>query len=449
MMTHRTHSGMARIMAMAAVLAGLSAAATAQLRVVSWNVADRYASSPISARATEVQRVLEFVGRETVNGIQRPADIMAIQEVRTDRSTLTTIANALNTVTGTSNYVAWTESPGGNGEQEGFIYNSATVSLVHQDWHSTSSDRAIGRASFRPIGYGADADVWVYNIHHAAGSDVGAQTERRDEAFAARITVSEGRTGSGSGSPSGIAFGSDSLSSTSNIIYAGDYNQRSSTEDANNSYSIYTENPYAIYQLGPADFFGDGQAVDPIDSPGTWNHNYSFASIHTQSPHDGSKGLTTGGMDDRFDFQMISTELNDGEGLHYIGPDSGDSPANAESYHTFGNNGTNYNQAANVSGNTALDWIITEGLTLPEMTPTQTRNAVRDALAKASDHSPVVVDYALPASMDVTVCAPLEVIQGRTAQADITVTNDTSVSLAVAADELVAGRAEMYKHGIR
>lgn len=436
MNAHKNHSRLYRGAIAAVIIAGVSATASAQLRVVSWNVADRYASNPISARTTEVQRVLDFIGRETVNGIQRPADIVAIQEVRTDRSTLASIANALNAATGTSNYVAWTETPGGNGEQEGFVYNTATVSVTHQDWHSTSTDRAVARASFRPVGYGSDADLWVYNIHHSAGSDVGAQTERRDEAFAVRITVADGRTGGGTGTPSGVAFGSDSLPSTANIVYAGDYNQQSSTEDANNAYPSYTENPYAIYQLGPANYFGEGQAVDPINAPGTWNHNYSFREIHTQSPHDGSKGLTTGGMDDRFDFQMISTELNDGEGLHYIGPGSGDSLASEESYHTFGNNGTNYNQAANVASNTGLDWIITEGLTLPGMTPTQTRDAVRDALAKASDHSPVVVDYALPASMNVVVSAPAEVIQGRSVLADVTVTNEALVSVALGADEL-------------
>jgi hypothetical protein len=37
-----------------------------------------------------------------------------------------------------------------------------------------------------------------------------------------------------------------------------------------------------------------------------------------------------GGIDDRFDFQLVTGEFLDGEGLDYLGG----------SYHTFGNDGT-------------------------------------------------------------------------------------------------------------
>lgn len=418
--------------ALVVLLSGANA--EAQLRVVSYNVADWGTNPTYTTRSTHFKRVFDFIGREEINGVSRNADIIAVQESRPDSSTLSQIAADMNAITGTTDYVAWAEQPFAQSEVEGFVYNVTTVSLDVEDWLRFGS-RSVGRVKFRPVGYSDEAAVWVYNTHYEAGSNLGDIRERRDQAF--QIRLNGGNGSKAGGGDSGVPFGSDHLPGSANIIYAGDYNQKNSYEDAGDY--DFLENPYEIMKLGPGEStsFGDGEGVDPINRPGYWYSNSSFADIHTQSPHDGSFGLTGGGMDDRFDFQMISTELNDGEGLHYIGPNSGDNPAADESYHTFGNNGTSYNQAANVSWNTALDWIIASGETLPGMTPTQTRDAVRDALAKASDHSPVVVDYALPAKMAVTVGnVPTYVLQGRTAEVEVSVENSAPVSVALGADEL-------------
>jgi MYXO-CTERM domain-containing protein len=419
------------VLIMASVGVAASPAA-AQLRVVSWNTATSQTGG-FSARQTHFNRVLDYMGREPVNGISRPIDVLILQEQRQDSGSLTDFADELNAITGTSDYAAWSETPyNTDGYQVGFVYNSATVSVQHEDWYRTETGRSTARIALRPAGYGTEADLWVYNSHYKAGSDSGDQTRRRDAALDVRMQFSEGQTGSGD---SGLRFGSDHLDADANILYAGDYNQKNSFEDANNLYA-WLENPYEIMRLSTElGTSGNGQAVDVLNRPGYWYNNSSFADIHTQSPHDGSYGLVTGGMDDRFDHIMVSTELNDGEGLAYIGPDSGDSPATEESYHTFGNNGTSFNQAANSSGNTGLDWIMSE---LGE--PAATRNAVRDSLAKASDHSPVVADYQLPSVLDAssepTGLVGGKVRQGRTAEVEVTVSNGATVSVALGADEL-------------
>ena len=93
-------------------------------------------------------------------------------------------------------------------------------------------------------------------------------------------------------------------------------------------------------------------------------------------------------------FSSPALSLMTGEGLSYIGPNAGNSTASEESYRAFGNNGTAFNQAINVSSNTGLDWIITElGETSTE------RDLVRNSLAAVSDHLPVVMDLQLPAAM--------------------------------------------------
>lgn len=77
--------------------------------------------------------------------------------------------------------------------------------------------------------------------------------------------------------------------------------------------------------------------VDPINSPGHWNSNPSFAAIHTQSTRTASfDGGSTGGMDDRFDFIFMSPDLTSfGNDAKYV----------PGSYKAFGQDGLHYNQA--------------------------------------------------------------------------------------------------------
>jgi hypothetical protein len=417
------------------------AVAKAQLRIVTWNTATGNSSPGYAGRQADFNRVLDFIGREEVNGIAKPIDVLILQEQSDTYSTTDAFAAELNTINnGTSDYVAWSQNPfGTDGLDTGFVYNSATVTPFLEDWFGTGSSRATSRLGLTPVGY-SSAPLYLYSTHHTAGTANGDLTERRDEAFDIRIAGSSGNTNSG---PSGVPFGTDATGSghiptDANIIFAGDFNQKSSFEEPAGDPFAFTSNPYEILKLSTeVSTSGAGQAVDPIGLPGNWFNNSSFASIHTQSPHDGSFGLVGGGMDDRFDFQMITTELNDGEGISYIGPNAGDSTAAAESYHTFGNNGTTFNAAASSPSNTGLDWIISQGETLPGLGATQTRNAVRTSLARASDHSPVVADYQLPSVLDaVTSSVPSTLNQGEMFNLTVTVSNLADVLAAFGADEL-------------
>ncbi len=409
-----------------------AAPARAQLRVVTYNTATA-SDSAFLQRQTYFRDILEYIGKEPLNGVARNIDVLVLQEQSSSCSTANRFAAELNSITGTSDYVAWSETPyTSDGLQVAFVYNSAAVSLQLEDWMRTDNSRSTGRVTLRPTGYGPGADLTLYSTHYKAGTSSADQTRRRDTAFDIRVAGGYGQKSSGG--TSGVRFGSDYLPADAHVVYAGDYNQKSSYEDANHLYGFY-ENPYAIMQLGSADGFGPGQGVDPLDAPGYWGSNYNFAEIHTQSPHDGSYGLVTGGMDDRFDFMLVSQELADGEGLSLIAPGIGDSPAAEQSYHTFGNDGTCYNQPANSGGNTGLNWIMSE---LGESVTV--RNRVRDALAKASDHCPVVMDLQLPARLGATVeSAPEAVIRGTPVALDVTVENTAGVTMAVAADELDYG----------
>ncbi len=146
-----------------------------------------------------------------------------------------------------------------------------------------------------------------------------------------------------------IRNNADALGQGTFIMYCGDYN-------------LYTPSEAAFQRfLDP----GNGQAVDPW-----FDGSFSNAISHTQSPHDGSEGLVMGGMDDRFDFLLSTGEFNDSTGMETVAP----------SYRTFGNDGLHYNVPINSGFNayfsSADQW-------------------KADALARASDHLPVVVDYTL------------------------------------------------------
>ena len=187
----------------------------------------------------------------------------------------------------------------------------------------------------------------------------------------------------------------DGLGSNVPIIYAGDYNIRSSSEE--------------MYQtlLSP----GPGQAFDPIDQPGTWHENTTLRLTHTQSPADNTTvDLTRGGVDDRFDFQLVTAALLDSTGLSYL-PDS---------YHTFGNNASHpLNASINHPSNTAQPRFIL------------------NALARVSDHLPVVADYQIPSMMRVDFTPiPELVLQGAQLTLDVKVANVAPVISPFGADIL-------------
>ena len=107
---------------------------------------------------------------------------------------------------------------------------------------------------------------------------------------------------------------------------------------------------------------------DPIDTPGAWNNNEDFREVHTQSTRTSSSGFgggAGGGLDDRFDFIMVSQNMMTNPNLQY----------KTDSYKAYGNNGNCYNNNINdINCGGVYNQII------------------RDALYNMSDHLPVVME---------------------------------------------------------
>lgn len=111
----------------------------------------------------------------------------------------------------------------------------------------------------------------------------------------------------------------------------------------------------------------DSLFYDPVDMLGTWHEGRRYITQLTQSTRTRVVGSgSTGGLDDRFDFLLMSDEFNQEGGWQYV----------QDSYYPFGNDGNEdrLNMAINWSRNTAVS------------------ADMADALHDASDHLPVVAE---------------------------------------------------------
>jgi endonuclease/exonuclease/phosphatase family metal-dependent hydrolase len=282
--------------------------------------------------------------------------LLAIQEATSQNTTTQLVVDALNGIYETTTYARGDvngRSTGGG--TMGVIYNTASLTLLEEVSIATGSGspRNAMRYLFQPVAATQSDIFYVYVSHFKAGTTSGDAATRAQEAAAIRADA-------------------DLLGAGTSIIYLGDFNVYTSSE--------------AAYQtlLGS----GGGQAIDPINRPGSWNKNNNFRDVFTQAPTvSGGDGLVGGGLNDRFDFQLVTDAVLNGTGLTYT-PDT---------YRAFGNNGSvSVSGAINSGSNTALAGM-------------PNRLDVLNALATASDHLPVVADYSVPTAVGLT---PLATTQG-------------------------------------
>ncbi len=373
---------------------GANNVALAQLRIVTYNTATAAPNNGVVTARTGIETVLAAIGAESVGGISKPIDVLLLQEQFSMATSAQSFVDVLNDIYDPVNRTMYARSTvngfasadflspplTGAGGRPGLVYNTQTVDFIDEFAFGTANGsnqaRQTLRYQLRPVGYDPSADFYVYNDHYKAGSSSSDKDRRLIEAQSVRNNA-------------------DALGQGAHIIYAGDFNIRSSSE------SMYSELLSA----------GNGEAFDPINTSGTWHNSSSLRITHTQSPATSSQftGQATGGVDDRFDFQLNSGEFLDGEGLSYI----------SGSYHAFGNNGShNCCNSPITAGTGAAPNVLT-------------------ALTTASDHLPVVADYQVPAILSAQLASiPSTVPQGAVFNVDVFVENLANVVSSLGADEL-------------
>lgn len=153
----------------------------------------------------------------------------------------------------------------------------------------------------------------------------------------------------------------NNVNKADNYMMMGDFNVYSSSE---NCFQKLVNHPNLNIRF-----------YDPINKLGNWNNNSSFAHYHTQSTHTTSGCAASGGMDDRFDFILLSNMLLNGIGNYkYI----------SNSYKALGNDGLHYNNAINASPQN-------------NSVPANVLNAIYNN----SDHLPIILDLLVNTSVSI------------------------------------------------
>lgn len=368
--------------------------ASAQLRVVNWNV-----TNYTSGRVADFQNAIYATGPA---GSMSP-DIIVAEEINTETGR-TNFLTLLNTYPGgptdwaATPYIANPSFPSSN-PMHVLYYRTSKVTLLSQSGVSSPSTvkrlttgtgtcdtcppRDTHRYLVRLAGYPASnaSELYIYGAHFKAGT-AGTDASRR-EAESIRLRDD-----------------SDVLPAGVNFLLAADLNVQSSS---NAAYVRLTENGANAA----------GRFIDPINSPGSWENNSNFKVIHTQEP--------SSAMDSRHDQILIAPTLRNGSGIEYIGSTTLAYSTTTwndpnHTYRVWGNDGTTYNAPIKTSGNTQVGATIAQALI----------NSVQ-----GNGHLPVFLDLRVPAKIWATPTINFGTVNvGASASSSITVRNG---------DELVSG----------
>ena len=150
-----------------------------------------------------------------------------------------------------------------------------------------------------------------------------------------------------------------------NYVLSGDFNLYGASEPAYQHLIHYSNSLYRF--------------CDPLDREEEWHENRSCAGIHTQSTHSWGDCFAGGGMDDRFDFILVSP---------YILYGSQKVQSINSSYRAVGQDGNRFNGQVNSPANNAV----------PE--------EIAEALYNMSDHVPVVLDFYIKTSTGINAYDP-------------------------------------------
>ncbi|MDK9699858.1 MAG: T9SS type A sorting domain-containing protein [bacterium] len=289
------------------------------IRVMAYNILN-YPGSDGAARAVYL--------RKTLNAAD--IDILVAGEVISYAGVVLVRDNALNAYGGTD----WAYAPfvDGRDTDAGFFYRQSK--LVYMGMETIPTElRNIYVYKVHPIHQDTTSAFYVYYAHLKASNSSDDAAQRGRESTIMRNHANALPTGS-------------------RFMYTGDFN-------------LYTSAEVTYSNLTGSQADNDGRAFDPLQ-PGNWSNNSSFRFIHTQSPRVRSfGGGTTGGMDDRFDFILPSMTFNTQTGSRYI----------TNSFRTYGNDGSHFNDSINSRPNTAVP------------------DSIADALHYAADHLPVYADF--------------------------------------------------------
>jgi len=148
-----------------------------------------------------------------------------------------------------------------------------------------------------------------------------------------------------------------------NYVFSGDFNLYNASEPA---YQHLLFNNNTAFRF-----------LDPINQYGNWHNNQQFAKIHTQSTHTYSENgcFATGGLDDRFDFILVSPTVFYGTQKLKVLP---------ETYNALGQDGLRLKKHL-----------------LSSPTNNTLPMEILEAMYNCSDHLPVICDFEITKTVNI------------------------------------------------
>ena len=361
-------SSRTRIPALAVALVALASqlvlgiAPAHALRVVTWNLL-QYPDYNLAGRQPSFRTVMANIN----------ADVLIAQELLSQAGVDSFQNNVLNVVEPgqwtNSGYASLQTSPVPEGGS--IFWKPAKVSVSFVSQLVTGGPRNVLFGRVTPVGYTALSGTFrVYSVHFKADGCSGAcdSTTRRLEATSLRSQL-------------------NNIPANTNFLLGGDTN-------------IYGAYEGAYVRLTESQSDNDGRGFDPLNMPGNWHTNASYAPFFSQCPCATGcpAGISGGGLDDRFDLFLSSASMTDGQGVDVV----------PGAYSAYGNDGQHFNWDVNGGGfNNAV------GLT------------IANALWTASDHLPVICTVQLASKIRANSTVNFgPVLIGATAQQNYTVTNN-------------------------
>jgi len=278
------------------------------------------------------------------------ADIVVTQEQVSQSEVNQFLSDVLNYgQPGTYSAAPWTNGPD---TDNALFYKVNFVTVVSTQQIPTQPSggiRDITEYVLKPKGMDASGEFRIYSVHLKAGSTPDDEAVRLIETTILRNHL-------------------NSLADGSDFLVMGDLN-------------VYSSSESGYQKLVGSEADNSGRCFDPINTPGDWNNNCTFASVHTQSTRttnlNPSDGGATGGMDDRFDQILASQAFLSSGWFEYL----------TATYTAYGNDSNHCNDSINQPPNTAVG------------------QAIANALQRASDHIPVYLNFRHPIPT-ITVLSP-------------------------------------------
>jgi len=268
--------------------------------------------------------------REIIDASQ--PDVLVVEEIQNQYSVNAFLNNVMKAVNANFSAGSFIANPIINtydNNENAIFYNSSKFKFITNTVISTDL-RDINE--FKVVHKISGDTLRIYAAHLKASQGVDSKGVPNEDRRAAEVDELRKVT--------------DTLPNGKDFIFVGDFNFYNSSEPG---YSKLLDKTKIGYFL------------DPINKPGNWHEDVSFASIHTQATR-----KSFGGLDDRFDFILISQAVKDAGGIVY----------QTGTYKSFGNDGNHFNKSIN-----------------DPPTNTAVSTTVADALYNASDHLPVIATF--------------------------------------------------------